>query len=103
MRQAQTNVGQTQIRRNFYLPTGERHVQFRGYSLRVWPGYASRVDQYSGGLLALIDPDFCVLRNDTVLDAINRYFPPNRRPSPEEFRRLSGAISNVSLSRQLLR
>ena len=103
MREAQAKVGQTQIRRNFYLPTEERPVQFRGYNLRVWPGYASRVDQYSGGLLAVIDPDFVVLRSDTVLDGINRHKPPNWNPSPEEFRRVCGAISNVSLSCSLLR
>jgi len=56
----------TQHNRKYYNAAAAHHI--KEYSLSVWPGYVTAVDEYEGGLLLQLDVSHRVLRSETVRD-----------------------------------
>ena len=46
------------------------HCMLHCYSLEVWPGYITAIQEYEGGLMLLTDVSHKVLRTETVLDVM---------------------------------
>ena len=52
--------------------------------LEIWPGFSTRIDDYDGGRLLLLDVAHTVLRQATVLDQMRNEWRNNQRTIEEE-------------------
>ena len=85
LREAQTALGQVQIRRNYFQPTMSKALQQE--RLEVWPGFNTRIDDFDGGRLLMLDVAHTVLRMETVLDKMNEWREHHRAGAIEMIRR----------------
>lgn len=80
-----------QINRHFYMP--EAKIDIPQHKLEIWPGWATAIQEFDGGLLLSCDASHRVLRRSTARDVLMEV----KRTAPDSFRetvlkRLVGAV-----------
>lgn len=68
--------------------------------MEIWPGYATAVDEYEGGLKLVCDTAHRVLRTDTVRDLMQEIFLRNKNSKSDFCKAVKlGIIGQVVLTR----
>ena len=65
-RDAQGATGSVQIGRHYF--NHQEPIKVEKYSIDIWPGFSTRIDQYDGGIMVTMDAISKVMKNKNVLE-----------------------------------
>ncbi|XP_047446909.1 piwi-like protein 2 [Mugil cephalus] len=82
LRRVMKIIGLKMVGRNHYDP--ESAVILGKQGLQVWPGFSTCIKRTDGGLYLSVDVSHKVLRNDSVLDVMNRLYQQSRENFQDE-------------------
>ena len=68
-RDAQGATGLVQIGRHYFNHEAPTEVQ--RYSIDIWPGFSTRIDQYDGGIMVTLDTISKIMKNKDVLQLMH--------------------------------
>jgi len=71
-RDAQGATGSVQIGRHYF--NHQEPIKVEKYSIDIWPGFSTRIDQYDGGIMVTMDAISKVMKNKNVLELMHDWF-----------------------------